>query len=116
MSVSTIYQDIQRPVDAHLPTCGHLPFFSEEAEVKMVNASVAIQLLKACVTRHEVMTMANYMQKVTPTSKIFKNESVFSGWYQACLSKIIAKGILKISSGNVPHYMKREAWFTSSNQ
>ena len=103
MSVSTIYQDIQRPVDAHLPTCGHLPFFSEEAEVKMVNASVAIQLLKACVTRHEVMTMANYMQKVTPTSKIFKNDSLLSGWYQYWISRMIEKVIIKISSGTIPH-------------
>ena len=58
--------------------------------------------------------MANSVQKGTTTAKIFKNESVLSGWYQSCLSQMIAKGILKISSGTFPHDVTREVWSTSS--
>ena len=58
--------------------------------------------------------MANYMQKVTTNANRFKNESVSTGWYQDWLSQIIAKGILKRSSENVPHDVTREAWCTSS--
>ena len=42
----------------------------------MANVVVAMQLLKACVTRHDVMDMVNSMQKGTSTAKKFKNESV----------------------------------------
>ena len=47
----------------------------------MANSVVAIQFLKACVTRHDVMDIANYMQKGTPAAKIFKNDSFLAGWY-----------------------------------
>ena len=82
--------------------------------MKMANAVVAMQLIKACVTRHNVMFVANSVQKGTPTENRFKNESVSSGWYQAWLSRMIAKGILKISCGTFTHEVTREPWCTSS--
>ena len=45
----------------------------------------------------------------------FIGKSLFSGWYQSWLSRVIEKGILKSSSGTVTHDMTREAWCTSSN-
>ena len=41
-SVSTLYQDIQRPVNAPLPISGPMLLFLEEAEVNMANVVVAI--------------------------------------------------------------------------
>ena len=61
----------------------------------MYNTVVAVQFLKAHVTRHNIMAMDNSMQKCTSTAKRLNNDSVFSGWYQAWLSKIIVKVILK---------------------
>ena len=52
----------------------------------MTNTVVAMQPLKAHVTRNNFMDMDNYKQKGTPTEKIFKNESVSIGWYQAWIS------------------------------
>ena len=115
VSVLTLHWDNQVPVDAHLTTCGPPLFFLEEAEVNMANVVVAMWLLNARVDRHNVVDMDNYMHKVTPTVKIFNNESVLSGWYQSWLSQIIAKGILKISSQTVPHDVMWEAWCTSFN-
>ena len=91
------------------------PFFSEEAEVKMANAVVAIGLLKTRVTRHSVMDMDNSINKVTPTAKRFNNDSVSPGWYQAWISLMIKNGIVKISSGTFFHGLTQEAWCTSSN-
>ena len=82
MSVSTILRDSQRPADALLTTHGPPSLLWEEAEVNMANTVVAMQLLKARVTHHNVMAMANYMQKGTPTAKRFNNESVLAGWQQ----------------------------------
>ena len=59
--------------------------------------------IKACVNCHNGMGMSNYMQKGTPTAKIFKNESVLLGWYQSWIPQMIAKGILKFSSETIPH-------------
>ena len=115
VSVSTLHQDSQRPENAPLPTRGPPPLFLKEAGVKMTNVVVAMQSLKARVTCNVVVAMDNSIQKGTPTAKRFKNESVSSGWYQAGISRMIAKGILKSSSGTVPHDMTREAWCTSSN-
>ena len=60
------------------------------------------------------MAIANSIHNGTPTSNIFKNESVLSLWYQAWLSQIISKGILKNSSGTIPYDVTREACCTSS--
>ena len=98
-----------------MPMHGPPPFFSEEAEVNMAKAIVAMQLIKARVTCHDVMDMDNSMQKGTPTAKRFKNESVSEGWHQYQISRMIAKGIIKISSGTVTHDVTREDWCTSSN-
>ena len=49
-SVSTLCRDSQRPEDAPMLMHGTTPFFSEEAELKMVNAVAAMRLLKAHVT------------------------------------------------------------------
>ena len=81
----------------------------------MANAVISIRLLKACVTRHDITKVANSVHNGTPTANRFKNGSVLSGWYQACLSLMIAKGDIKSSSGNVPHDVKLEAWCTSYN-
>ena len=83
--------------------------------MKTTNAVVVMESYEAHATNREIMSMANYMQKGTPTSKIFNNESVLSGWYKDWLSQMIAKGILKISSGTVSHDVTREAWCTYSN-
>ena len=109
VSVSTLRGDSQRPEDAPMPTCGPRPFFLEESEGKMAYAVFVIQLLKACVTLHDVMAMAISMQKGTHTSKRFKNESVSAGWYQSWLSQMIEKGTLKRSSGAVPYAVTQEA-------
>ena len=76
---STLHRDSQRPAYAPLPPHGHPPFFLEEAEVNMANVVFAMRLLKACVTRHEIMAMANSMHKGTPTANIFNKESVSVG-------------------------------------
>ena len=55
------------------------------------------------------------MHKGTTTAKRFNNASVLVGWYQACLSRMISKVILKIYSGTVPHVMRQYAWYTSHN-
>ena len=81
----------------------------------MANATVAMQLFKARVTCHGVMAMANSVQKGTPIAKIFKNESVSSGWYQYWISLMIAKGVIKIYSGTIPNDLAQEAWCPSSN-
>ena len=94
MSVSTLRRDSQRLADAPLPIRGIPSLFSKEAEVNMASTVVAMQFLKARVTRHDVMAMTNYIQKGTPTAKIFNNKSVNVGWYQAWLSQLTAKGIL----------------------
>ena len=86
VSVSTIRRDSQRPVDAPLPKSGPLMFFLKEAGLNMDNAVVLMQLLKSFVTRHDVMAMANSVQKGTPTANRFKNEAVSAGWYQAWIS------------------------------
>ena len=80
----------------------------------MSNTVVTLQSIKACVTRHDVMAIANYMQKGTTTAKIFKNDSVTAGWYQNWISLMIAMGIIKNSSGTIPHDVTREALCTSS--
>ena len=95
-----------------LPMRGTPSLFSEEVEVNIANAVVAMQLLKAHVTHNSVIAMANSMQKGTTTSKIFNNESVSARWYQAWISQMIAKEIIKISSGTVPHDATREVWCT----
>ena len=69
----------------------------------MENEVVAMKSLKANVTCNGIMAMDNYMQKGTPTSKIFKNDSVLSGWYQYWISRMIEKVIIKISSGTITH-------------
>ena len=69
-----------------MPTCGPPLFFLEEVEVNMANAVVAMRSIKACVTRHDVISMANSMQKGTPTAKRFNSESITAGSYQALLS------------------------------
>ena len=115
MSVSTLCRYSQRPADTPLPTSGSMPFFSLEAEVNMFNTVVVIKLLKACVTRHNVMDISNFMHKGNTTAKRFHNESVLAGWYQAWLSQMIENGILKRYSGTVPHEVTREDWGTSSN-
>ena len=79
------------------------------------NTVVAMQLLKESITYHDFMAIANSMQKVNPPSKIFENDSVSSGWYQACFSLMISKGITKISSGTVTYKVTREACCTSTN-
>ena len=81
----------------------------------MDNTVVAMQWLKACVTCQDVMSMADYMQKGTTTPKRFNNKSFSEGWYQACISVMIEKGILKSSSGTVTHDVTQNAWCTSSN-
>ena len=73
VSVSILCRDIQRPSDAPLSMRGPLLFFSEEVEVNISNAVVAIQLHKARVTHHNIMAMSNSMQKGTPTAEIFNN-------------------------------------------
>ena len=80
----------------------------------MSNMVITMRSLKARVICHDIMSMANYMQKGTPATKIFKSKSVSSGWYQAWLSRMIAKGILKISCGTFTHEVTREPWCTSS--
>ena len=65
---------------------GPLPFFMEESEVNIDNAVVAMRFLKASFTRHGVTYMVNFIQKGTPTAKIFNNESVLAGFYQVWLS------------------------------
>ena len=81
----------------------------------MSNMVITMRSLKARVICHDIMSMANYMQKGTPATKIFKSKSVSSGWYQAWLSRMIARGTLKISSWNISHDLTQEAWCTSSN-
>ena len=74
-----------------------------------------MKFLKSHVTRHNIMAMDNSMQKGTSTAKRLNKDSVFSGWYQAWLSKMIVKVILKCSTGTVPHNVTQEACCTSSN-
>ena len=69
----------------------------------MDNTVFAMRSLKARVTRRNIMAIDNSIQKETATAKIFKNESVSAGWYQARLSRMIAKGIINSSSGTVTH-------------
>ena len=84
--VSTLHWDSQRPADAPLPTRGPPLFFSEEAELNIAEAVVVMKLLKLYVTCHNIISVANSMQKVNTTVKIFQNKSVSEEWYQACLS------------------------------
>ena len=63
----------------------------------------------------DIIAVSNSMQKGTPTAKIFNNEPVSAGWYQAWLSQMIANIIPKISSGSIPHDMTRESLSTSYN-
>ena len=60
------------------------------------------------------MAMDNCMQKGTTTDQRFKNDLVLAGWYQSWISIMIAKGILKIFSGTVPHDVMQDACCTSS--
>ena len=73
MSVSTIRQNSQRPVDAPLPTRSPPPLFSEEAGRKTANSVVTMQSLKERVTCHDVMAMDDSIQKGTPTPKGFQS-------------------------------------------
>ena len=69
----------------------------------MSNMVITMRLLKVFLAQHGVMSMADSVQKGTPTSKIFKNDSLLAGWYQSRLSRMIAMGILKRFSGTVPY-------------
>ena len=86
VGVSTLCQDSYRPEDTPLPMCGPPLFLSEKSDVKMANAVVPMRSIKARFAGHNVMAMANSMQKVTLTANKFKNDSVLSGCYQSWIS------------------------------
>ena len=65
----------------------------------MANIVIAMKLIKARFILQIIMAMDNYIQKGSPTDKIFNNESVSLGGYQSWISQMRARVILKISSG-----------------
>ena len=98
-----------------MPKRGTPSFFSEEAKVKISNAVVAMKYFKAHATRNNITTIANSIHKGTTTPNIFNKESVSAGWHQSWISRMIAKSIIKKSSGTTTYDVTQETRCTSYN-